>query len=157
MSTKDKAKSAIDPEIAIESALGRTEEFFMRNGKLLLTILAVIIVVVGGYFGYKYLYIGPRAEKAGAAMFAAEQQFAVDSFALALNGDGSTEGFLQIIDKYGNTPQGNIARHYAGVCYLRLGDYESALSYLGQYKATEGAPNTVINAQNLGLQGDANA
>ncbi len=154
MSTKDKVQ---DPEIAIESALGRAEDFFMRNGKLLLTILAVIVVVVGGYFGYKYLYMAPRAEKAGAAMFTAQQHFAVDSFALALNGDESNAGFLQVIEQYGGTPQGNVARHYAGICYLRMGEYENALKYLAQYKAVDGVPGEIINAQNLGLQGDANA
>ena len=54
-----------DPEAAIENAIGRTEAFLQKNGKLLLSLLAVIVVVVGGYFGYKYLYVAHRAEKAG--------------------------------------------------------------------------------------------
>ena len=92
--------------------------------------MIVVVVVVGGFFGYKYLISGPRAEKAAAMMFVAEQQFAGDSFALALNGDGNFAGFLEVIDRYGSTDEGNLARHYAGICYLRLGEYQQALDYL---------------------------
>lgn len=152
----DKLKAqAEDPEAVIESAIGRTELFFMRNGRSLLVALAAVVVVVGGFFGYKYLIAAPRAEKAAAMMYVAEQQFAVDSFALALNGDGNFDGFLAVIDKYGATPQGNLARHYAGICYLRMGQYEEALNFLSGYKPTKGVPDALVAAQNLGLQGDA--
>ena len=120
--------------------------------------LIVVVVVVGGFFGYKYLISGPRAEKAAAMMFVAEQQFAVDSFALALNGDGNFAGFLEVIDRYGSTDEGNLARHYAGICYLRLGEYQQALDYLKEYSAsTKSVPEALLAAQNCGLQGDAYA
>ena len=152
----DKMKSqAEDPEVIIESALGRTEQFFMQNGRTLLTALAVVVLVVGGFFGYKYLIAAPRAEKAAAMMFVAEQQFAVDSFSLALKGDGNFDGFLGVVEKYGSTPQGNLAKHYAGICYLRLGQYQEALDILKKYKSVDGIPGALVNAQNLGLQGDA--
>lgn len=144
-----------DPEVVIESAINKTEEFFYNNGKLLLTILAVVVAAVGGYFGYKYLYQAPRIANASDMMFVAEQQFAIDSFALALNGDGGNNfGFLEVIEKYSSTPQANIANHYAGVCYLKLADLDKAMEYLAKYNMTDGAPNQLINAQNLGLQGD---
>ncbi len=143
-----------DPEVVIESALSRTEEFFQRNGGNLVIALVVVLVVVGGYFGYKYLYAAPRAEKASDMMFVAQQQFAIDSFKLALEGDGNNAGFLDVIEKYGSTPAGNLAKHYAGICYLRTGDLTQAMEQLRAYKTTKGAPNTLINAQNYGLQGD---
>ena len=115
MTEKHKSQTE-DPEVAIQSAIGRVEGFIMNNGRSLLTALIVVVVVVGGFFGYKYLISGPRAEKAAAMMFVAEQQFAVDSFALALNGDGNFAGFLEVIDRYGSTDEGNLARQYAGIC-----------------------------------------
>ena len=135
MTEKHKSQTE-DPEVAIQSAIGRVEGFIMNNGRSLLTALIVVVVVVGGFFGYKYLISGPRAEKAAAMMFVAEQQFAVDSFALALNGDGNFAGFLEVIDRYGSTDEGNLARHYAGICYLRLGEYQQALDYLKEYSAS---------------------
>ena len=143
-----------DPEKVIESALNKTEEFFQRNSGNLTVALIVIVAIVGGYFGYKYLFAQPRAEKAADMMFVAQQQFAIDSFALALNGDGNNAGFLDVIRKYGSTPQGNIAQHYAGICFLHMGDLTSAAEHLHKYRATPGVPNRLLNAQNFGLQAD---
>ena len=156
MAEQKKPQAEKDPEVAIQSAIGRVEGFIMKNGRSLLIALIVVIVVVGGFFGYKYLIAAPRAEKASAMMFVAEQQFAVDSFQTALNGEGNFAGFLGVIEKYGSTPQANIARHYAGVCYLKLGDYQKAIDYLKQYKpANDNVPEAVLAAQNYGMQGDA--
>ena len=146
MTEKHKSQTE-DPEVAIQSAIGRVEGFIMNNGRSLLTALIVVVVVVGGFFGYKYLISGPRAEKAAAMMFVAEQQFAVDSFALALNGDGNFAGFLEVIDRYGSTDEGNLARHYAGICYLRLGEYQQALDYLKEYSAS--AQSSVLASRSI--------
>ncbi len=143
-----------DPEVAIQSAIGRTENFIMENGRQLLTALTVVVLVVGGFFGYKYLVANPRADKAADMMFVAQQQFAQDSFALALGGDGANLGFLEVAEKYSSTPSGNLARHYAGICYLRLGDLDKALESLKKYKTSGEIPGAMVNAQNLGLQGD---
>ena len=145
-----------DPEIAIESAIGRSEAWLQRNSKPLLTVLIAVIVVVGGYFAYQYLYKAPRQDKAATAMYQAQEAFAADSFSTALNGDGNTIGFLQIIDQYGGTTAGNLARHYAGQCYLKLGDYDNAVLYFGQYKnVKKSIPALLVNANNAGMAGDA--
>jgi|GEM_PF-108548 len=141
-------------EEAIGSAIGRVELFFEKNSKTLVTILVAIVVVVGAYFGYKYLYMQPRSQRAANMAYVAEQMFAVDSFKVALNGDGNNAGFLQVIDKFGSTPQGNMARHYAGICYLHLGDMDNAMKFLTAYRHVDGVPGRVIGAQNYGLQGD---
>lgn len=156
MAETNKNRAAQDPEQVIEHGLGRFELFIERNGKALLIALGVIIVLVGGYFSYKYLYLAPRAEKASSAMFEAQNQFERDSFALALNGNASFDGFLAIADEYGNTPQGNLAKHYAGLCYLYMGEFQQAVDAFKSYSATgDNAAGTLIAAQNLGLTGDA--
>ncbi|MDR2936424.1 MAG: tetratricopeptide repeat protein [Rikenellaceae bacterium] len=154
----DKKKhEEVDPEVKIESVIGRTEYFIQQNGKTLLTVLAVIVVLVGGFFAYKYLYVAPRQEKAAAAIFAAQEFFAADSFATALNGDGQHDGFLQVVDKYGSTASGNLAKHYAGQCYLRMGEYQKAVEWFGKFTNVKGIPATMVNAENTGLTGDAYA
>ncbi len=154
MSVK-KAQESLDPEVKIQSAIGNTENFIMRNGRKLIIALVVVFVVVGGFYGYKYLVVKPRGAKAAEMMFMAEQHFAADSFQLALNGDGNYAGFLQVIDKYGSTPTGNVARLYAGICYMRMGQFEEALTQLKKYDAPKSIPGQVLKAQSLGLQGDA--
>ena len=59
-----------------------------------------------------------------------------------------------MIEKYGSTPSGNLAKHYAGICYLRTGDLENAAKYLAKFSQLKGIPGELINAQNYGLQGD---
>lgn len=141
-------------EEVVTETVGKTEQFFEKNQKLITWALVAIIVIIGGYFANKYLIAQPRAEKASAEMFAAIQNFNTEEWQIALDGDGNNAGFLEVIDNYSSTPQASLAAHYAGVCYLKLGDKESAKSYLAKYDASKGAPAEIINAQNLGLQAD---
>ncbi len=155
MATKKKQQEELAPEQEIQNALSKTEKFIEENTKTLIIALAAIVIIVGGVFGYKYLVSEPRAEKAAAAIFVAEQLFNQGEYQQALDGDGVNAGFLSISADYASTPQGNIANHYAGVCYYKLGDYQNAISYLKKYSTTKGQPNIIINAQNAGLIGDA--
>ncbi len=144
-----------DPEESIEQALSKTELFFEKNGKLLLSILAVIAVVVGCFFGYRHFYAQPREQKATDAMFEAQIQFERDSFAIALNGvKGVFAGFDEVATEFSGTPQANIANHYAGICAMRMGDFQKAISYFQKYSQSGNAAGDVIDAQNYGLIGD---
>lgn len=84
-------------------------------------------------------------------MFKGEQYFAKDSFALALNGNGADfAGFEGIIDQYGHTDAGNLAKAYAGICYFKMGDTQKALDML---KSFSGGDN-MISPAITGLIGD---
>lgn len=143
-----------DPEVVIETAINSTEEFIYKNGKSLLAALCAIILIAGGYFGYKYLYQAPREAAAADMMFVAEQLFGADNFQLAVAGDESVAGFEAVIAEYGSTNAGNLAKHYAGICYLKMDENDKALEALKGYKPSKGVPNQLIAAQNYGLQGD---
>lgn len=144
----------IAPEERINDALNQTESWIQRNVKTLLTVLIVAVVVVGGFFAYRSLIVAPRAEKASQAMFVAEQLFAEGDYDMALEGDGKNAGFLEVVETYGSTKPGRLAAHYAGICYMKKGEPDTALEYLEKYKSVNGAPGAIINAQNFGLRGD---
>lgn len=154
MATKKKNEEPM-PEQNIENALGQGQQFIQDNAKPLVISLAAIVLIVVCAFGYRHFISEPRQEKAAEAIFAAEQSFNNGDFETALNGDGTNLGFLDVISSFGSTRQGNIAKHYAGICYYKTGDYEKAIATLKGYKATKGAPNSIINAQNLGMIADA--
>ncbi|MGE4569416.1 MAG: tol-pal system YbgF family protein [Bacteroidales bacterium] len=137
----------------IESALSKTEIFILENKKSLSIILGGIILAIGLYIGFNKLYLEPLGTEAQAQMFVAEQHFEKDSFNLALNGDGSNLGFLEIAEEYSITPAGNLAKYYAGVCQLRLGQYQEAIDMLSSFDGTD---NIVSNVA-LGAIGDAYA
>ena len=55
--------------IAVEEALGRTEQFIEKNQKIIIIVLASLMALVLGYFGVKQFYIKPQETKAHAEMF----------------------------------------------------------------------------------------
>ena len=135
----------------VESALSRTEMFIEKNQKTITYALVIVIVIVMGFFGYKKFILQPKVKEAVAESFIAENNFAKDSFRLALEGDGVNYGFLDIIDNYGSTPYGNLAKYYAGVSYLKLGEFDAAIEYLKDFKSDD----MMVGANSEGLIGDA--
>jgi tetratricopeptide (TPR) repeat protein len=135
----------------VESALTKTEQFIEDNQKLISFAAIALIVIVGGYWAFKKLYMQPLQKEAQENVFQAQQYFQTDSFNLALNGDGMNLGFLDIIDQYGATDVGELAEYYAGVCYLNLGNYEDAIDFLNAFSTEE----PVLNATAQGAKGDA--
>lgn len=135
----------------VENALSKTEQYIEENQRSLTIIVLAIVVVVGGYLGYKKFYLQPANEEAVAAMFYAQNYFEQDSFRLALEGDGANYGFLDIIDEYGITKSGNLANLYAGICLFRMGEYEEAIEYLKEFDSNDILYATMA----LGIIGDS--
>ncbi len=120
------------------AAVSSVLSFVESNINLLLGIFAGIIALVVIVFLYSQFVSEPRKNEAKNEIFKAQQMFARDSFEIALNGKPEEfMGFLDIIDEYGSTPTGNLAYAYAGICYKRLGDNESALTYLNKFSGED--------------------
>ena len=120
----------------VEQALSKTEQFIENNRKQLLSGLAVIVVIAAAVVWFFNGYVAPKNVEAADKMAAAVRYFERDSFALALNGDGMNEGFIEIIDNYGITESSALAAFYAGVCEYKLGNYDEAISFLKKFDAT---------------------
>ena len=134
----------------VENALSRTEQYIEENQKSLTIIIIAIVVVVGGYLGWKKFYLEPTNREASAAMYVAEQYFEQDSFNLALEGDGANYGFIDIIDEYGVTKSANLAHYYSGISYMRTGLFEEAIDHLERFDAED----IMIASVALGAIGD---
>ncbi len=135
----------------VENVLSKTEQYIEENQKSLTIIVSVIVVIIAVYLGYKRFYLAPTEKEAQAEMYVAEKYFEVDSFKLALNGDGSYLGFLDIIDDYGVTKSANLSHYYAGICYLRLGNYDEAIAELKKFDEKD----VIVTDIDLGDIGDA--
>ena len=148
-------QNVAEPE-TLGEAMNKTELFFEKNGRLMSYIFMGLLIVAALIFGYRSLIVLPRAEKAAEMIAEAQNRFDSETpdFELALLGDANGAGFLDVVEKYGSTPSGNLAKHYAGICYLRMGDLENAAKYLAKFSPVKGIPGSLINAQNYGLQGD---
>lgn len=150
------AKQNVAEQETLGEAMNKTELFFEKNGRLMSYVFLGLLILAALVFGYRSLIVQPRVEKAAEMIAEAQNRFDAETpdFELALLGDANGAGFLDVIEKYGSTPSGNLAKHYAGVCYLHTGDLENASKYLAKYSPVKGIPGSLINAQNYGLQGD---
>lgn len=157
---KRKSEQAEIVEVQEVSSTGATSSLpsWAQDPKNLLYALGAVVVLVGGWLLYKNLVLAPKNKEALAAMWKAEQQFARDSFQLALDGNSGSglegvgfQGFVALADEYSGTPAGSACSYYAGVCYLNIGKFDEAINSLNDVDA-DGA---VLPAMKYGLLGDA--
>ena len=129
----DKKVQDVAEVVEVNEGLETVQGFWEKNKKLIIGLSTAIIVVFAGYYIYKNFIQKPKEEKAAEAMFKAEEYFGKDSLDVALNGDGQNKGFLNVINNYGGTKAGNLAHFYAGVIYLKKGDFNNAIKYLKDF------------------------
>ena len=149
--SKDKEVNADKNIGVVEEALSNTEHFIEKNQKIIMYVVGAIILIVGGYMGFKKFYVAPKEKEAQSQMFWAERYFEKDSFKLALNGDGQNVGFIDIIDQFGITKSATLAHYYAGMCFLKMGQFQDAIDNLKKFNSND----KIISAMALGAMGDA--
>lgn len=134
----------------LEETVSSVEKFFNENKKIIWGCLGGIVVIGLAILAFQKFYVQPKTAEAQEQMLPAEASFRAGSFDVALNGDGNSLGFQQIIDEYG-TKAGESVYMYAGICELNLGNFESAISYLKKYEGKD----EILAAKALSCQGDA--
>src|SRR5215212_8404754 len=105
MAKKEVNKDLLENPEAIKETVVGVEHWAEQNPKIILGVVAALVIVVGGFFGYRY-YIDTQDEQAQAEMFQAVRYFEMDSLNLALKGDGNNLGFEQIVEDYPRTDAG---------------------------------------------------
>lgn len=148
MAKKNKTE---DQFAQVEEAVGKTEQYIIDNQKSIITIIGIAVGLIVLLKAYQNFYIKPLEQEAQTEMYMAELYFQKDSFNLALNGDGQYVGFIDISDDYSLTKVGKLANYYAGICYLRIGDYENAIEYLENFSSND----IILSSLALGCIGDA--
>ncbi len=114
-------------------------KFWETNQKRILTIAGAVAVVVGGWYAYSTFVVAPKEQKAQEAIFKAEEYFAQDSSKKVLDGDGTAKGVLYVIKNYSGTNAANLAQYYAGISYLKLGDFTKSVDHLKAFSSKSNA------------------
>lgn len=135
----------------VQETLNKAELFIDDHKSIISYVVIGILAIVAIFFAFQRFYLEPKNNEASAAMYVAEQYFQRDSFDIALNGDGNYSGFLDVIDDYGITQTAKLANYYAGLCYMYMGDFESALKHLKKFKSKD----VTLSSVALGVMGDA--
>ena len=148
----------------VEGALSKTELWIENHQKLLWICLGGMLVIALSIWGFTH-YRKKQNEKAQNLSYKPQTEFEEKAlkandfatyyaenqdYATALNGNGETAGFLKIVDDYGRTKAGKLAAYYAGLCYIKQGEYQKAIEYLKKYTNKD----KVLSSMALGLIGD---
>ncbi len=146
----EKGSDLLENPAVLAEKLTRTEQFLEQNRKIVIAVIGGLAVIVSAFFLYRY-YVSNQNNQAQIDMFQAVYYFEADSLQKALNGDGNNYGFLDIIDNYGITKTANLANYYAGVSYLKLGEFQKAIDYLSDFSSDD----LVVQSRAYALIGDA--
>lgn len=137
---------------SVEHVLTTSEAFIEKYQKQILFAVGAVVLVVLFALSFRNFYLEPREIAAENEMYKSQTFFAVDSFRVALEGDGvESIGFKEIVSEYGITASGNLAAAYAGICYYKLEQYDNAIKYLSQFDGDD----TYFTASVIGLIGDS--
>ena len=144
----------------LDETASKSEKWIEKNSKILFSGLILVLAAILSYGAYKK-YIQEPKELEAADELAYPKSFfdkaqtnavAADSlYNLALNGADGKYGLLDIIDNYSATNAGNLAKYMAGISYLKMKDYENAISHLGDFSTED----QILGALALGNIGDA--
>ncbi|MBB6462691.1 tetratricopeptide repeat protein [Flammeovirga kamogawensis] len=136
----------------LQDRLEESQDFFDKNKNAILIAVGVVVAAVAGYFLYG-VNLEKQNTEAQAELAPAVFYFEKDSLGKALNGDGNlTGGFLEIADEYSGTKAANLATYYAGVSYMKMGEYAKAITHLDAFSAKD----ELVQARAYALVGDAN-
>ena len=138
MAKQESEKKGTTAEKEVGEFVSRSEKFIENNKKNITYGIIAIAAIIGAIMAYNQLYLTPKSEKAAIAIFKGEQYFQRDSFNIALNGNGADyDGFEYIIQQYGDTKSGNLAKAYAGICCYKLGDMDNAIKHLKSFESDD--------------------
>lgn len=110
--------------------LSKSEQFVEKNQKTILGVCVAIVLVVAAVWGWNMLSNSKNA-KAQDAIWESEALFNQGQYEQAL------EGFESVIDEFGSTKAGNMAKAYAGICHKNLGNYDEAIKQLSDFSGND--------------------
>lgn len=127
--------------------------FTEKNKKGILIAVAVLLLVSIAIPVYNNYFLKPKAEKGIDELMQVQDYFKMDSFSLVVKGGAGFKSAVQISDEFGGTHAGNLASYYAGVSFLKIGEYDNAIKYLKKFESND---DRILGGMALAMIGDAN-
>jgi tetratricopeptide (TPR) repeat protein len=124
---KNKADQTVND---VDVAISKTEAFVENNKKRFFwgAIIIVAVVLVVSLWNW---YNTGRNSKAQDEIYTAQFLFEAGKY------DEALASFEEVIDSYGSTKTGNLAKAYAGLCNKELKNYDEAINYLKQFSGSD--------------------
>ena len=116
-----------------EPALSKSEDFFLKNKKIIIGAVVAIIAIIALWVVIDMLVITPNRVKAQEGMAKGQTLFANDMMQQAIEGDSTGfAGFAKLADEYSGK-NANLANLYTGLAYAQKGNWEEAVKYLEKF------------------------
>jgi hypothetical protein len=118
------------------------------------------LVYFWSYLAYNTYVVKPKELEASNDLSYARGYFdkaetagsGIDSlYTLGLEGADGKYGFLDIAETYSGTDAANMANYYAGLSYLKMNQYDNAISYLEKFNSKD----AMLGPISIGAIGDA--
>ncbi len=144
----------------LDKTASRSEQWVEKNQRTIFIGLIAVTVIILGYLAYNKYIIEPKEKEAADELAFPKEYFEqaqittvdVDSiYNLAINGTDGKYGLIDIVDNYGNTKAGNLAKYMSGISYLKIGYYDVAIEYLSDFSSED----EILGALAKGNIGDA--
>jgi len=155
--SKKQSEEVVEPVVTTEGSsqgfkVEQAEDFVAKNKNILGGVALVIAVSVAGFFFWNNSKI-EKEKEAQLAIYPVQYYFSMDSVDVVLKGDGkNVQSALDIAEDYSGTKAGNLANYYAGVAYLKKGEYEKAIEFLAKFSSSD----VLVQSRAYSLIGDAN-
>lgn len=128
------SKNKHQSEEKLMTAWYQIVDFFEKNKKHVYTALTILVIAVAGII---LLVQKKKAnnEIAGMEISKIRPVYDANNFQQAINGDslGISKGLLFIVDEYGSTENGEMAKMMLANSYYSIRDYDKAEKYFKEY------------------------
>jgi tetratricopeptide (TPR) repeat protein len=129
----------------LDTSASKAEEFVAKYQNIILIVIGVLTVGVLGSLGYQSFVVEPISSEAVGELNQAQYYFNLavngqdsDSlYARSIRGGEGKYGFDDIIENYSGTPASDLAYFSAGMAYLNMKDYNSAIEYLKDFSSDD--------------------
>ncbi|HAC16375.1 MAG TPA: hypothetical protein DCE78_10600 [Bacteroidetes bacterium] len=124
---------------ALVTGYANTVNYIRHHTPTIIGITIGVLVIIAGAIGYSY-YSANQENAAQAFLSHSEEAFLAADYETALKGDNSNlgVGLEAIIGSYSRTNAANMARYYAAISELEMGNPDIALTYIKDFDAPKG-------------------
>jgi len=143
---KDLAKRQIKHQDDLLTSYENALSWYQTNKKKITNVGIAIVIVIGGV----WWYTNQQSQKNGKAAIEFAKVFSFydnGQYQLAINGvpEKNIRGLQAIVNDYGSSKNGSLARFYLANCYYNLGEYDKALAEFEEVDA----PTDLLEASRL--------